>query len=679
MSDIYVPGVKSRFNTEKLIEDLMKVERVPKERVEKNIEHLKNEKTYWQDVGRRMTALKDSARLLFSFQNPFSDRIVNSQDSSVITGSATREALEQERSFTVGQIAQADRFLSAPLDDNFRIEPGNYTFTVGKDEVNFNFRGGTLREFTESLNRRGKNIVQAGIVTVQRGTRSLLIESLVTGADNRLIFSGDAEKLAVDSGMMEKMNDSRRPVELTESTVKADAGNVQLIAVENGELWAGSGGSASIPLRMAIPPEPGLLFTFEASTEIFSEEMAAVPEPPPGPEIPAAGSLTYGGITVENDDMAVTLPQWIPPEPPKRVDDLSFITLSFTDGSSARLPAIRDSEEFRPYQYRLQDLAGDKSIASIAVNNRNTHRDINIRNILIYDPRQLGGLEAINPVSVARDAEFTMDGIELKRPSNNIDDILPGVTLTLKGPSDRPVTLGVEPDRETIKDSIISLVGNYNRLMAEVNVLTRTDSRIVEDLTYLSKEEKDSLMERLGLFMGDSTLSSFRGSLQRAASTPYPTSDMDLSLLAQIGIGTDVRSSGASTGYDPSRLRGYLEIDEKAFDAALANKLTAIQQLFGYDTDGDMLVDTGLAFALDKLTQPYVETGGIITLKTGTIDSRISQDTRRVDTMERQLAAKELALKTQYAQMEGTYSRMEQMSTSLDSFAQQANNNNNRR
>ncbi|MDR2785920.1 MAG: flagellar filament capping protein FliD [Treponema sp.] len=678
MSDIYVPGVKSRFNTEKLIEDLMKVERVPKERVEKNIEQLKNQKTYWQDVGRRMTALKDSARLLFSFQNPFSDRIVNSQDSSIITGSATREALEQERSFTVSRIALADRFLSAPLDDNFRIEPGNYTFTVGKDEVNFNFRGGTLREFTESLNRRGKNIVQANIVTVQRGTRSLLIESLITGADNRLTFSGDAEKLALDSGMMEKANDSRRPVELTENTVKAGAGSIQLVAVEKGELWAGAGGSASIPLRTSIPPEPGLLFSFEASTETFSEDVIAVPEPPPGPDIPDTGSLTYGGITVENDDMAITLPQWIPPEPPKRIDDLSFITLGFTDGSSARLPAIRDSEEFRPYQYRLQDLAGDKSIASITVENRNTHRDINIRNILVYDPRQLGGLEPTNPVSVARDAEFTMDGIELKRPSNNIDDILPGVTLTLKAPSDRPVTLGVEPDRESIKDSIISLVGNYNRLMAEMNVLTRTDDRIVEDLTYLSREERDSLRERLGLFMGDSTLSSFRGSLQRAASTPYPTSDIDFSLLTQIGIGTDVRSSGASTGYDPSRLRGYLEIDEKTLDAALANKLTAVQQLFGLDTDGDMLVDNGLAFTLDKLTQPYVETGGIITLKTGTIDSRINQDTRRIDTMERQLAAKEMALKNQYAQMEGTYSRMEQMSTSLYIFTQQANKNNRR-
>jgi flagellar hook-associated protein 2 len=679
MSDIYVPGVKSRFNTEKLVDDLMKVERVPMERTERNVERLKNEKTYWQDVGRRMTALRDSARLLFSFQNPFNDRIVNSQDSSIISGSATREALEQERSFKIKQIAQADRFLSAPLDDNFKIEPGNYTFTVGKDEVNFNFRGGTLREFTESLNRRGKNVVQASIVTVQRGTRSLLIESLVTGADNRLSFAGDAEKLALNSGMVERMNDSHRPVDLTEDTVKARADSIQLIAVEKGELWAGAGGSAAISLRPSQQTEPGLLFTFEASTETFSGEMLAVPEPPPGPEIPGAGSVTYGGITVENDDLAINLPQWTPPEPPKRVDDLSFITLTFNDGSSARLPAIKDSGQFQPYQYRLQDLTGGKSIASIDIGNHNTHRDINLRNVLIYDPRAVGGFSPTNPVSTAKDAEFSMDGIELKRSSNNIDDIIPGVTITLRGTSDRPVSLGVEPDRETIKDSIIALVGNYNRLMAEVNVLTRTDDRIVEDLSYLSSEERDSLRKRLGLFVGDSTLSSFRGSLQRAASSPYTTSDLDLRLLTQIGIGTDVRSSGASTGYDPSRLRGYLEIDEKALDAALANRLSAVQQLFGYDTDGDILIDSGLAFTLDRLAQPYVETGGIITLKTGTIDSRINQDTRRIDTMERQLAAKEMSLKTQYAQMEGAYSRMEQMSTSLDSFSQQSNNNNNRR
>jgi flagellar hook-associated protein 2 len=147
-------------------------------------------------------------------------------------------------------------------------------------------------------------------------------------------------------------------------------------------------------------------------------------------------------------------------------------------------------------------------------------------------------------------------------------------------------------------------------------------------------------------------------------------------MLAQIGISTDVRRSGAGGSYDPSRLRGYLEIDEKVLDHALETQLPVIQQLFGSDTDGDLITDSGLAYSLDQLTKPYVETGGFITLKTGTIDSRISQDQRRIDTMERQLAAKETALKIQYGQMEGAYTRMERMQNSLDQFSRQNSPNN---
>jgi flagellar hook-associated protein 2 len=239
------------------------------------------------------------------------------------------------------------------------------------------------------------------------------------------------------------------------------------------------------------------------------------------------------------------------------------------------------------------------------------------------------------------------------------------------------VKLGVEPDRESIKNTIISLVGSYNRLIAEMNVLTRRDDQVVEELSYLSQEEQEALRERLGKFSGDSTLNQFKGNLIRAVSSPYPTPmEQDLSMLAQLGIGTDVRKAGASTGYDPSRLRGYLEIDEKVLDSALQTKLSAIQQLFGSDTDGDLITDNGLAYAIDRLAKPYVDTGGLIALKTGTIDSRIDQEQRRIQTLDRQLSAKESALKNQYAQMEGAYNRMEQLSGSLDNFNRQNSNNN---
>jgi flagellar hook-associated protein 2 len=234
----------------------------------------------------------------------------------------------------------------------------------------------------------------------------------------------------------------------------------------------------------------------------------------------------------------------------------------------------------------------------------------------------------------------------------------------------------IRPDREAVKNALISLVGNYNRLMAELNVLTRADDRLIDELSYLSTDEADDMRKRLGAFAGDSALNQLKSGLQRAAAAPYPTEEeRDLALLAQIGIATNTRSSGGA-GYDPSRLRGYLEIDEKALDAALENKFPAVKQLFGSDTNGDLIVDTGVALSIETLSKPFVETGGVITLKTGTIDSRISQDKRRIDTMDRQLAAKEADLKMQYARMEGAYARMEQMSTSLDNFSKQNSNNN---
>jgi flagellar hook-associated protein 2 len=672
MSDIYVPGVKSRFNTDQLIEDLMRVERIPRERVERNVESLETQKTYWQEVGRRINSLRDSARLLFSFQNPFNDRIAGSSDESVITGSATREAREQEYRFTVKQVAQADRFLSPPLDDSFRVDGGTYTFTVGKDEITFNFRGGTLREFTEALNRRGRDKIAASLIAVERNAKSLLIESKVTGAENRLGFSGDAEALAIRAGLAEPANTSRRDIGLDAESVRIAAGEAR---TEEGELLVRAGASVSVPLNPPLAFDPALVLQLETSTRLFSDGERTRAPPPPGPSVPSAGSVSYGGVVVENDPSQVPLPQWTPPEPPPRLDNLEVLSLAFSDGTAASLSPIQDSPGFQSRQYRLADAAAGKTITALTIENNNTHRDVSVRNIAVFDPEAQGGLKPLNAVSTAQDAVISMEGIEIRRPVNSIDDLIPGVTVTARGVSDRPVTLGIQPDREGVKDAIISLVGNYNRLMAEINVLTRNDDRIIQELSYLSTEEQEELRQRLGAFSGDSTLNQFKNTLQRAVSSPYPTSEeRELALLAQIGVGTDVRRSGGGT-YDPSRLRGYLEIDERVLDAAIAAKVPAIQQLFGSDTNGDLIIDSGIAYMVDSTTRPFVESGGFISLKTGTIDSRISQDRRRIDTLERQLAAKEAALRIQYGQMEAAYNRMEQMSTSIDQFSQQSSNN----
>jgi flagellar hook-associated protein 2 len=678
MSDVYIPGVKSRFNTEKTIEDLMTLERIPKERVEKNVENLQVQKGYWQEVGRRISSVRDSARFLYSFQNPFNDRIAKTGNDSVITASATREAQERSYSFTVKQTAQADRFLSQPLDEKMRVEAGNYSFTLANEEISMNFRGGTLKDFVDALNRRSKDKISASLIAVQSGTKSLLIESKVTGAQSRLTFSGDSVDFAIKIGMMERDNSSQ--------TASVGAASVQKGAeINEGVLKMPPLSSASFQLNVPINSNSLLMLKFDTSTRVENDPNFGIPKPPPGPSVPSS-SVTYGGITIDNEPSHAPLPDWKAPAAPQRHDDMAVLSLVFSDGSSAKLPPITDSTNFTSRQYFLSEIAQGRTIVSLNIENTNTHREISIGNVEIADPNvSNNGLRPVNAISTARDAVVTMEGIEISRPTNNISDLVPGLTLNVRGVSEKPVEIDVKADIEGIKEAIITFVGNYNRLMAEINVLTArssysgsglktsVDSTVLNELTYLTADERAEMKNRLGAFNGDVTLSNLRNNLMRTITAPYPTSlERDLSMLAQIGISSN---ASRTSGYDASKLRGYLEIDEKALDAALENKIPAIKELFASDTTGDLLMNTGIAYNVDTLVKPFVETGGIISIKNNTLDSRISQDEKRIATLDRQLAAKEADLKMQYARMESAYSRMEQMSNSLENFSQQNRGN----
>jgi flagellar hook-associated protein 2 len=657
----------------------MKIERIPRDRSEQEKEQLQAQKTYWQDVNRRMVSLRDSARQLYSFQNPFNDRIITSSDASVLTGIAVRQTAPQTKEFTVKQIAQADRFLSPPLDDSFTVEAGTYTFDSGPEHISFDFKGGSLKEFVDALNRRGKGKIEASFVTVQSGKKSLLIESKISGGENKLVFSGAALDMALKSGILEQqINLQDVAITLVSADdVVQDAGQpgeqveAQLVSLDNDSLKVNATGGASIAFPDNTVVSQGLTIFFETAVKVLPTEPPPKVEPPPGPSIPKTGSVTFNGIVIDSAPSSVPIPEWKPPEPPERIDDMNVLSLTFSDGTSIELAPIEDAADFTRASFQIPDSESGKTAVSLNIVNKNTHRDVSIRRIQIMDPSDPINYKPVNPVSVAQDAVVSMDGINVSRVNNTIDDLLPGITITVKKPSETPVRIAVEADRETIKNAIISFVGNYNRVMAEINVLTRNDDRIVEELSYLSEEEQEAMRNRMGAFAGDSTLTQYKNAVQNAVTSPYPTAT-GTEMLAKYGIGTDMRMSGG--GYDPSRLRGYLEIDEKKFDEALEMNLAGLQQLFGFDSNGDLIVDSGVAYSLESFTKPYVESGGLIFIRTATIDSRIKADEQRIATLDKQLAEKEAALRMQYSQMENAYNRMEQMSNSLENFSRQNSN-----
>ena len=116
-------------------------------------------------------------------------------------------------------------------------------------------------------------------------------------------------------------------------------------------------------------------------------------------------------------------------------------------------------------------------------------------------------------------------------------------------------------------------------------------------------------------------------------------------------------------------MRGYLEIDEKKLDSALDEHIDEIKNLFGYDSDGDLVVDSGIGYAIDKQLTSWVQSGGIIASKNSGIDTKIKASEANIRRLEGQLSSKEAKLRNKYGQMEGTLNNLNAQSSTIKSFA----------
>ena len=153
MADITIPGVSDKYGTTSLIEQLMEVERVPLTREQERLDTYKAEQDAWRSVNKAMSSLRESVRTLYSFDNPFNTKLASSTEEDAITADPSRDADIGSFKIKVEQIAEADRFLSGEIDNNYEVPEGTYTFklpmTISKDlEV------GKSYEFTFKTNNQ---------------------------------------------------------------------------------------------------------------------------------------------------------------------------------------------------------------------------------------------------------------------------------------------------------------------------------------------------------------------------------------------------------------------------------------------------------------------------------------------------------------------------------------------
>ncbi|PAF42769.1 flagellar filament capping protein FliD [Helicobacter sp. 11S02596-1] len=148
-------------------------------------------------------------------------------------------------------------------------------------------------------------------------------------------------------------------------------------------------------------------------------------------------------------------------------------------------------------------------------------------------------------LQTASDARFVYNGVTISRPSNEINDVISGVSLTLQETTEpgKPAIISIGRDNQVIMDNIKEFVKAYNELIPKLDEVTRYDP--------------DTKVA--GIFNGVSDIRTIRSTINNVFSyTVFSQGDMQS--LMQYGLSIDDKSK---MSLDEAKLSSALNADPK--------------------------------------------------------------------------------------------------------------------
>jgi flagellar hook-associated protein 2 len=224
------------------------------------------------------------------------------------------------------------------------------------------------------------------------------------------------------------------------------------------------------------------------------------------------------------------------------------------------------------------------------------------------------------------DAMFTVDGIDVRRGSNAVSDVLSGVTLNLLSAqkvADSPVTITVGSDQDTIRANVKQFMTDYNDAVDFLNQKTTVDRTT----------GKGSILS------GDLTFLTLRVSLrQQVYGLVSSVSPGSPALLADIGITLDAE--------------GKLSIsDETKFTAAIAGDTSNLETLF--------TSSNGVATRLRSFLTSATGTTGSVQSRQDSINSQLTSLQAQLKRMNDRVTKQVDKFRTEFAQAQALAAQLQ--------------------
>ena len=229
----------------------------------------------------------------------------------------------------------------------------------------------------------------------------------------------------------------------------------------------------------------------------------------------------------------------------------------------------------------------------------------------------------------AANADFTIDCVAFSRASNTIDDVVPGMSLTLKKAAPgQPVDIGASRPLDMIKQTVGDFVSVYNQL-------------------------KKSLSSAAGQSGSTTALRELERELSGLIGTVI-SSHPTINKLTDIGV---------STTKD-----GLLAVDETKLAQVLATDAGAVEAMFNPRRDGGRTEasDPGIAFVLDSIRDRAIGTDGVIDRVTKSLNSRKETLADQLENIEIREDAYRARLEKQYGSLDAKLAAFKATQTYLE-------------
>lgn len=627
-----IDGLTSGLDTSSIINQLMQIERRPVVRLEQRQAQERAAKTELTGIRSDVNNLKTLASDL-RLPTGWNKVAATTSNEEAVTVNPGSGDFTGNFSFTVSKLAQPKAIYSeqtfASLDDT--VSSGGSVFAaIGAGELGFGSMSGTGFG-DEAVDFEVTQPSQPATVT---GAKIPIIPITIDGANDGVTFEVngfsysialehkiyDTEQALADAVQAAIDGDPGASTAATASLLDGEKLSVQTIAEGSDHSLTVLSGTAITAL--GLNPGAGAtgvdaVVTVDGTTTSISdvsEGATATIFSGSGGQIAATlgGPITAGSATVQQSGFGSG-----------SLRDV-VESINSTDGLGFSAAAIN---------------TGNGYILSLTSKDTGADAEIDM-DLSVFD-----GFTGFKTLSEGSDAELTVNGDEpytVVSSTNEFNEILPGVGVTVNQVTTDPVTITVKPDDEQLADSVSEMVDKLNAL------ISRTAAATASDPTADSRS----------VLQGNSSVRRAESELRQAVVSPVDASAF---------------TSAGSIGIELNR-DGTIDFDREKFLESVTENREAVQRLFAAPL-GTLSTEEGVEGAeagiLDRVIAAASASAsvadGYLTTATEAVDRQIDDYTDQIESYERRLELRESTLRRTYANLEVLLGGLQQQSGYLAS------------